>query len=192
MCELSGTLVGASQIISTAGNALWASPLTFLDASAPGTGGWIETPNQRLGIHHLLPISTPEDLARVTVEGTNYSLGALAQVVEDHQPLIGDAIVGDASALMLVIEKFPWANTLEVTRATEEALAALQLGLPGVELDSTLFRPATYLELVNENLSLALLISAVLGAVVLLGLLFSWRTALISGLAVLVSALAAV
>jgi Cu/Ag efflux pump CusA len=37
------------QIIKTTGNALWASPLTFLEASTPGTGGWIDTPNQRLG-----------------------------------------------------------------------------------------------------------------------------------------------
>ena len=29
------------QIIKTAGNSLWASPLSFLEASTPGTGGWI-------------------------------------------------------------------------------------------------------------------------------------------------------
>ena len=37
------------QVIKTAGNALWASPLSFLEASTPGTGGWVDTPNQRLG-----------------------------------------------------------------------------------------------------------------------------------------------
>src|SRR5207247_5490176 len=45
------------QIIKTAGNALWASPLSFLEASTPGTGGWVETPNQRLGVRHVLPIT---------------------------------------------------------------------------------------------------------------------------------------
>ncbi|MGH7253187.1 MAG: efflux RND transporter permease subunit, partial [Nitrospiraceae bacterium] len=40
------------QIIKTAGNALWASPLSFLEASTPGTGGWVDTPNQRLGVRH--------------------------------------------------------------------------------------------------------------------------------------------
>src|SRR5262245_38568729 len=113
--------VKLQQVIETAGNALWVSPLTFLSASTPGTGGWIETPNQRLGIQHMLPISTPADLAKVTVEGTALSLGDVATVVEDHQPLIGDAVVEDASALMLVVEKLPWANTVDVTHNVESA-----------------------------------------------------------------------
>src|SRR5207247_5812693 len=45
------------QIIKTAGNALWASPLSFLEASTPGIGGWVETPNQRLCVRHVLPIT---------------------------------------------------------------------------------------------------------------------------------------
>lgn len=83
------------QVIESTGNALWASPLTFLNASTPGTGGWIDTPNQRLGIRHVLPIRTPEDLAEVTVEGAEITLGEVASVVEDHQPLIGDVILND-------------------------------------------------------------------------------------------------
>ena len=33
------------QVVKTAGNSLWASPLSFLEASTPGTGGWIDTPS---------------------------------------------------------------------------------------------------------------------------------------------------
>jgi Cu/Ag efflux pump CusA len=183
--------VTLKQIVHTAGNSLWSSPLSFLDASNPGTGGWIETPNQRLGIHHLLPISTPEQLAQVTVQGTNRPLGDLSRVVENHQPLIGDALVDDEPALMLVVEKFPWANTVDVTHATDQALSALALGLPGVDLDSSLFRPATYLELVTENLTSATMIGVVLLVAALGVLLFNWRTAVVSSLTVLVSALVA-
>ena len=47
-----GGLVGLRPLfeggITTAGNALWVSPLSFLEASTPGTGGFIDTPNQRL------------------------------------------------------------------------------------------------------------------------------------------------
>jgi Cu/Ag efflux pump CusA len=57
------------QIIETAGDALWVSPLSFLNASYPGTGGFIETPNQRLSIRHVLPIQSPEELAQVAVAG---------------------------------------------------------------------------------------------------------------------------
>ncbi len=183
--------VSLHQVIETAGNALWASPLSFLNASTPGTGGWIETPNQRLGIQHLQPISTPEDLSKVTVAGTNMSLGEVSVVVEDHQPLIGDAVVEDATALMLVAEKLPWASTVDVTRGVEQAVHALQLGLPGVQMDTTLFRPATYLELAVENLSRTLLVAFALVVVALFGLHFHWRVALISSLAVVLSSLAA-
>jgi CzcA family heavy metal efflux pump len=183
--------VSLHQVIETAGNALWASPLTFLNASTPGTGGWIETPNQRLGIQHVQPISTPESLAKVTVEGTFLSLDDVATVVEDHQPLIGDAVVEDAAALMLVVEKLPWASTVEVTSGVEDAVRNLLLGLPGVEMDTTLFRPATYLELASASLSRTALVAFALVVVALLGLLSHWRVALISSLAVLVAAVVA-
>ena len=180
------------QIITTAGNSLWASPLTFLEASTPGTGGWIDTPNQRLGVRHILPIQTAEDLAQVPVEGApSKRLGDVTTVVEDHQPLIGDAIVDDAPALMLVVEKFPWANTAEVTKEVEAAMTALQPAISGIKVDPTLFRPATYLEQAVGNLSSAVMLGAVLAIVALFAFLFNWRTALISTTAILISVIAA-
>src|SRR5207302_9025275 len=50
--------VTLDQIVSTTGNALWVSPLTFLDASTPGSGGWIEGPQQRIEVRHVLPIAS--------------------------------------------------------------------------------------------------------------------------------------
>lgn len=180
------------QIIRTAGNSLWASPLSFLEASTPGTGGWIDTPNQRLGIRHILPITTARELAQVPIEGdVSKRLGDVAMVVEDHQPLIGDAIVNGAPSLLLVVEKFPWANTTDVTEEVEEALDDLRPGLSGMEIDSSLFRPATFLDLMTENLSSALIISAILMIIAFLAFLFNWRTALVSTVSVLMSLIAA-
>ena len=85
-------LLALDQVISTTGNSLWASPLTFLDASVPGTGGFIDTPNQRLTIRHISPIKTAEELAEIVIAGTDKRLKDVAEVVEDHQPLIGDAV----------------------------------------------------------------------------------------------------
>ncbi len=184
--------VTLGQVIKTAGNALWASPLSYLEASTPGTGGWIETENQRLGVRHVLPIQKAGDLGQVTLEGSpSKRLSDVATVVEDHQPLIGDAIVKDAPALTLVVEKFPWADTTDATEEVEAALAALRPGLAGLEMDSTLFRPATYLELADDNLSLALLIGGLLVAGAFCAFLLNWRSALISTVAVLLSVMAA-
>jgi Cu/Ag efflux pump CusA len=178
--------VSLSQVIETAGNSLWVSPLTFLDASTPGTGGFIDTTNQRLGIQHVFPITTPDDLAKVAIvqdrviPGTQLVLGDVASVVEDHQPLIGDAVVNDAPGLVLVVEKFPDANTLEVSRNVEAALAAMQPGLTGIDVDTSLFRPAGYLESAVTNVAIALLLALVLIVAVIGVVLNHWRAALIA------------
>jgi CzcA family heavy metal efflux pump len=180
--------VSLLQIVETAANALWVSPLTFVEASTPGTGGFIDTPNQRLGIQHISPIVTADDLAQVRVEGTANRLGDVAEVVEDHQPLIGDAVGPD---LLLVVEKFPDANTLEVTRDLEAAIAAMQPGLSGLEFDTSIYRPASFIEKSIDNLALALIIGAVLVVLLLGAFLFRWRTALISVVVIPLSLLAA-
>ncbi|HLF72854.1 MAG TPA: efflux RND transporter permease subunit [Anaerolineales bacterium] len=183
--------VTLDQIVETTGNALWVSPLSFLEASSPGTGGFIDTPNQRLNVWHVLPISSPEELAKVPVVGTSLFLGDVTQVVEDHQLLIGDAVVDESPNLLLVIEKLPGINTLEVTRGVEAELAALEPGMPGLEFDATLFRPATFIEMAIANLSRTLVVAAILVVLVLGLFLYGWRTALISLAAILVSLVAA-
>src|SRR5207249_1315680 len=160
------------QIIKTTGDSLWVSPLTFLNASFPGTGGWIDTPNQRLGVQHVLPISTPEDLARVPVDGAKVRLGDVATVVEGHPLLIGDAFHTGGAGLMMVIEKFPGTNTLEVTRGIDAALDALRPGLPGVDVDSRLFRAATFIEMAFDNLTTALLLGGLLVVAAFVPVLF--------------------
>ncbi len=170
------------QVIKTTGNAVWVSPLSFLEASTPGTGGFVESPSQRLGIQHVLPIRTPADLSRVSVEDSSPAmiLGDIAQVREDHQPLIGDAVVGQDAGLMLVVEKFPGTSTVQVTEDIEAALKDMEPGLTGVQLDTTVFRPATAVQDSVGGLGLALLIS-LLVAVGLFWLLFrSWRVAVIA------------
>lgn len=179
--------VSLNQVIETTGEALWVSPLSYLESSSPGTAGWIDTPNQRLSIRHELPITSAEDLAKLPVKGTAYILGDVSEVVEDHQPLIGDAVLKDGPGLLLVIEKFPNANTLEVTRGVEDALEAMKPGLTGIDIDTTVFRPANYIELATGNLTTVLIIGAVLLLLVLIVFYWDWRPTLVSLVAIPVS-----
>jgi len=173
--------VSLSQVIETAGNALWVSPLTFVEASTPGTGGFFESANQRVAIQHISPISTPRQLSAVPVEGERESklrLGDVSNVIVDHQPLIGDAVRNSAPSLLLVIEKFPGANTLQVTRDIEAAMASMEPGLKGVTVDTTGYRPATFIETALRNIGWVALAGFAL-LILVLGLVASWRTALI-------------
>jgi Cu/Ag efflux pump CusA len=186
--------VSLSQVIDSTGNALWSSPLTFVEASTPGTGGFIDTTNQRLGVQHIFPITTPKQLASVALEetgGKRLRLSDVAGVVEDHQPLIGDARTEQGPSLMLVIEKFPAADTLTVTRDIEEAMAALSPGLSGVQVDTHVYRPADYIEASLRSIGTRGLIGLILVIGVLGIFTFSWRRALISLVAIATSLVAA-
>ena len=186
--------VTLDQVIRTAGNAQIASPVSYLEASVPGTGGFIETPSQRLPIRNVFDnIASPEALGKVPVEGTagRLRLTDVANVVEAHQPLIGDAVVDDGNGLILVVEKFPGADTTEVTKKVEDELAGLAPGLEGVETDTTIFRPADYVAAAEDNLALTAGIAAVLLLIALVACVRRWRQVLVAVVAVPVSLVSA-
>ena len=179
-------------IVKTTGNGLWVSPLTYLEASSPGTGGFIDTPNQRLGIQHVNSIEKPNDLAQLAVDGKpELRLGDVADVVEDHQLLIGDALVDNAPGIVLVVEKLPGANTVDVTKGVEQALQELKPGLNGLDVDTSLFRPADYVETAKGNVSKAVLVALALIVALLAFAFYQWRVALVSVTTILVSFTAA-
>jgi CzcA family heavy metal efflux pump len=181
-------------VLKTSADAVDAGLLQFSDGSTVGTGGFIDTPNQRLGIRHVLPIFTPTEMSQVVVgekNGQPLRLADVADVVIDHQLLSGDAVINDGPGLMLIVEKLPWGNTLEVTRGVEAAISEMAPGLEGLEIDTTIFRPATFVEMALENLARALLVGSLLVVLVLIFFLFEWRSALISVVAIPLSLMAA-
>ena len=187
--------VSLQQIVETTANAQFVSNLTFVEASTPGTGGIIETPSQRLGIQHGVPFASPADLAKVIVQdrgGAPLRLGDVTDVVVDHQPLIGDAVFPDGPGLLLVIERLPGANPLEVTHGIEAALDDLRPGLSGIRIDTSLFRPGTYIETSSRSLTTALVVGVLLLVLALGAFLLPWRTALLSLIAMATSLLVAV
>ena len=161
----------------------------------PISGGFIDTPNQRLAIRHASSVKSPEDLMNTVVthrNGAPLLLGDVAEVKIGSPPPIGDAIINDVPGILLIVEKQPWANTLDVTHGVEEAMAQLAPALPDVNVDTKIFRPATFIERALDNLTHSLVIGCVLVIVVLALFLFDWRAAVISSLAIPLSLVAAV
>jgi CzcA family heavy metal efflux pump len=187
--------VTLEQAMTTTADALDAGLHQYSSGHFIGRGGWVEGSTGRLGIRHVQPIATHEHLANlpiVTQDGRTIRLNQVADLVRDHQPLIGDAVINQGDGLMLIVEKLPWANTLDVTRGIEAALDELGPGLPGIAVDAQIFRPATFIEDAISNLTRALILGALLMIVMLALFLWSWRTALISVVAIPLSLLAAV
>ena len=186
MAKLQTHQVSLEEVMDVTADALDVGLLFYSEGASIGTGGFIETPNQRLGVRSVLTILTPEDLAQVPIndrkkpDGTPLLLGDVGDVIWDTWPLFGDAVINDGEGLMMIVEKLPWANTLDVTRGVEAAIAEMQPGLRGIDIDTTIFRPATFIEQSIDNLTESLLIGAVLVLIVLLFFLYEWRVALIS------------
>ncbi|MBK9316110.1 MAG: efflux RND transporter permease subunit, partial [Acidobacteria bacterium] len=173
------------------------------DAVVTETGGFIVAP-ARLSVTNVQAVSVPQDLAQIPVATSRNAtaitapgfiaplrLGDVADVREGFPPPIGDAIINDAPGLLLIVEKQPQGNTLNVTRDIEAAIESLRPGLKEIDIDSTIFRPATFIELALNNLNKALLIGCILVVVVLSLFLFDWRTAFISLTAIPLSLVAA-
>jgi CzcA family heavy metal efflux pump len=169
--------------------------LATQDATVLESGGYVDKPNQRIAVRHRAMVHDPEDLARTVVAfqgNAPIRLGELASVQFGSPPPIGNAIINDGPGLLLIVEKQPEGNTLDVTHRVETALKELEPGLVGVEMDSTIFRPATFIERAIENLGHAMLIGCGLVVVILVLFLFDWRTALISLTAIPLSLVSAV
>src|SRR5262249_207445 len=107
------------------------------------------------------------------------------------QPLIGDAIIDGGPGLLLVVEKLPWANSLQMTAGVEQALKELQPGLPGIKFDTKVFQQADFVKLAISNLTQALLLGFILLLVILAPVLFEWRVAPIGLLTIPLSLVAA-
>src|SRR3990170_3540377 len=189
--------VTLDEVMDVTADALDVGLLFFSEGASIGTGGFIESPNQRLGVRSVLTIRTPEDLAQVPIndrkkpDGTPLLLGDVGDVIWGTWPLVGDAVINNGLGLMLIVEKLPWANTLDVTNGVEAAFKEMQPGLKGIDVDTTIFRPATFIEQSIDNLTESLLVGGVLVVIVLLFFLYEWRVALISATIIPLSLMAA-
>jgi CzcA family heavy metal efflux pump len=165
------------------------------DAVALEAGGFVDTPNQRLAVRYVPAVLDTEDLKQAVVDfrgGTSIRLMNVADVEIGSPPPIGDAVINDVPGLLLIVEKQPESNTLELTKRVEAAIESLKPGLKDVEIDPTIFRPATFIERAIDNLTHALFIGCVLVALILIAFLFDWRTAVISLTAIPLSLITAI
>jgi len=166
-------------------------------ATAVRGAGFLETSNQRIVFRSEGQAVTPAEVGRtvVTTSGaSSITLSDVAKIAEAPEPAIGGATIMGKPGVIFVISAQFGTNTVEVTRRVEEALAALRPALEsqGMELDATLFRPATFIDVATKSVRDALLLGGVFVIIVLFLFLFDIKTAAISCIAIPLSLLAAV
>lgn len=166
------------------------------DATALVGAGYLDRSTQRLPIRGDGMVKEVADLQAALVAmrgGTPLTLGQVAEVRLGTALKVGDATVEGEDGVLLIIDKQPGVNTLEVSRRVEGVLDEMRTVLPrGVQLHRALFRQATFIESALSNMRHALLLGAILVIVVLLLFLTDLRTAFISVTAIPLSLLTAV
>ena len=188
--------VSLEQVMETTSDSLDSGLLKFTEGGGRiGTGGTIDATNQAFTIRHVLPIVSAEDLAQVPIglkpDGTPLVLSDVATVQFGPPLQFGDAVIDGGDGLMLVVMKLPWGNTLDVTKGVESAFKEMAPGLTGIQVDTTIFRSADFIDTAIDNLTNALLIGCLLVIVILFAFLYSWRSALISVVAIPLSLMSA-
>ena len=160
-------------------------------------GGFVETANQRIVLQTDGQALTPAELSRAVLihhNGANVVLGDVARIEEAPAPAIGAASVRGKRGVSLIIDAAYGANTLEVTRGIDRALADLQPSLiaQGITTHADVLRAADFIQVGLRNVRSSLFIGAILIVIVLFLFLFNLRTAAISCVAIPLSLLAAV
>lgn len=134
-----------------------------------------------------------EELSKTYIKTINDKpvvVSDVAEVVLGSAVKMGFASLNAEDAIILSISKQPNINTLEVTKNIERSLREIKKSLPeDVKMDTKIFRQADFIEASVSNVARALVEGAVLVIVILLLFLGSFRTTLISVIAIPLSLL---
>ncbi|PIE03310.1 MAG: CusA/CzcA family heavy metal efflux RND transporter [Acidobacteria bacterium] len=137
-----------------------------------------------------------DDLSHVVVKvqgGIPLTLSDVATIKIEPRPKRGTASYNAKEAIVISMQKQPGINTLLLTEQIEEVLEELRATLPdSVSISEDSFRQATFIERAVYNISKALRDGAILVIVILFFFLGSFRTTLISGVAIPLSLLGGV
>lgn len=164
--------------------------------SQNSTGGVVRQYGNEYVVRGIARTSDPEVLGNTyirSVEGKPVRISDVATVQIGSAPKMGYASENAKPAIILSISKQPNANTLDVTNAIEKNLEDLTKTMPeDVKLDTHIFRQADFIETSVNNVQSALIEGGIFVIIILFLFLGSFRTTLISLLAIPLSLLGAI
>ncbi len=164
--------------------------------SRNSTGGIVRQYENEYGVRGIARTSDVETLGNTYVKHVNgkpVRINDIAEVNMGSAPKLGYASGNAKPAVIISISKQPNANTLEVTQRIEKNLEELKKTLPrDVKLDTRIFRQADFIETSVRNVQKALIEGGIFVVIILFLFLGSFRTTVISLLAIPLSLLGAV
>lgn len=157
-------------------------------SNSNSSGGVFMDSGQEYLIRGIGRVKNLEDIANsvVTIRGDlPVLIRDVAEVKIGAAVKFGDGSANAQPAVILMIQKQPNANTLELTKRIEESIKGIQQSLPaGVVCNTKVFQQADFIRGAIDNLIAALRDGAILVILVLFVFLGSARTTFISALAI--------
>lgn len=161
--------------------------------SQNSTGGVIRDFGNEYAIRGIARTNDLDELGRTLVkmnDGHPIRLSDVAEVRIGSAVKQGYASSKASPAVILSVSKQPNINTIEVTENIEKNLQNIQKSLPAdVKMDTKIFRQADFIESSVGNVGKSLLEGAICVIIILFFFLGSWRTMLISIVAIPLSLL---
>ncbi len=154
------------------------------ESAQGGSGGGfvVEGAREKL-VRNLARTADPAQIGATVVkisDGRPILLREVAEVAPGIQPMRGQAGVSGLPGVILGVQKQPGADTTELTRHVEAALAELRPSLPADARLDVLFRQATFIGNAVANVKEAIRDGAIMVVIVLFLFLLNFRTTLIT------------
>lgn len=164
--------------------------------STNSTGGVVRDFGNEFALRGMGRSTDLEELGSTlvkTVNGKPIVLSDVADVVIGSAVKMGYASQNGQPAIILSVSKQPNINTLNVTEKIEENLENIRKSLPSdIKMDTKIFRQADFIETSVNNVGSALLEGAIFVILILFIFLNSYRTTVISIIAIPLSLLGTV
>jgi Cu/Ag efflux pump CusA len=153
-------------------------------SNANSTGGFVDAQSQEYLVRNLGRFYTLDELKQTVVayrNNTAIRLGDVANVEFGAKIKRGDAGSNGIPAVIMSVQKQPGASTVDLTEKVDKAVVELQSTLPpDIEINTRLFRQASFIQASIGNVIEALRDGAILVAIVLFLFLLNFRTTAIT------------
>ena len=169
---------------------------TCENISQNSSGGVIRDYGNEYVVRGIGRTSDVNELAGTFIKSINNKpvrINDVATVTIESAVKMGHASLNAEPAIVLSVSKQPNINTLAVTEKIEENLEALKASLPAdIVIDTEIFRQADFIETSVSNVQRALIEGGIFVVIILFFFLGSFRTTIISLIAIPLSLLGAV
>lgn len=165
--------------------------------SENSTGGVVREYGNEFAIRGMARTTDLQELGnsliKLSASGSPITIRDVAEVKIGSAVKTGYASINARPAILMTVSKQPNVNTLEVTEAILKTLESIRSNLPpDVKIDSDIFRQSDFIESSVNNVGRSLIEGAVFVILILFFFLGSFRTTLISVVAIPLSLLGTV